>query len=555
MNINQIQTSPLFEKGKSIFLENPKKIIFVILVIIFAFFFFNNSSTAVKVGHLEKGNLQEIVSVSGTITPSQESSMAFEKAGRIEKINVKVGDKVYTGQVLSSLSGGVDYAGVLSAQAQLEVAQANLQDAQNGPSQTDIAVKQTNVDSAVTNLNTDYGSVSDTVRSINTTITDILGNQISNIFTYSTSFYKLSFNSCNQSLQAKIENSRFSFDNKLKALSDIVNSNLVLDNSLPQEQKDTKIDSIANQVYSTVVLLSSNLDDLNSLLTLPCSISDSSLNGYRNSVSMARNSITGLLSNINSLKSKIDIDRNTLSSAKSSLAQLKAGSTDERIKSLKAQVEQANANLISAKAANSKNSIVAPFDGVVTAVNINLGEISSPNSPAINLISSNNLELKVKLAETDLVKVKVGDKANINLDTYGDSVVFAGVVGQVDPAATVQGNSSTYYAKIEFNTSDDRVRSGMNGSADIITQEKDNVDYISPVYLKVEGVTNKVKVIKNISLLDDTSSSDTDSNIEWKNIEIGIRDNSGKVEVLSGLTDKDNLYPIGTEILTATSTK
>ncbi|MEI6352383.1 MAG: efflux RND transporter periplasmic adaptor subunit [Candidatus Nomurabacteria bacterium] len=555
MNINQIQTSSFFEKVKTVFLENPKKLIFLILVIIFAFFFFNNNSTAISIGHLEKGNLQEVVSVSGTITPSQESSMAFEKAGRIEKINVKVGDKVVVGQVLSSLSGGVDYAGVLSAQAQLEVAQANLQDAQNGPSQTDVAVKQTNVDSATTNLNTDYNSVSDTVRSINTTVTDILGNQISNIFTYSSSFYKLNFNSCDQSSQSKIENGRFALDSKVTSLSGLVNSSLLIDNSLSQTEKDAKIDNIANQVYSTVIAVSTNLDDLNRLLTLPCSISDSSLEKYRNSVSVARNSITGLLSNINSLKSKIDTDRNTLSSAKSSLDQLKAGSTDERIKSLKAQVEQANANLISAKASNSKNSIVAPFDGVVTAININLGEISSPNSPAINLISSNNLELKVKLAETDLVKVKVGDKANINLDTYGDSVAFPGVVGQVDPAATVEGNASTYYAKIEFSTADDRIRSGMNGSADIITQEKDNVDYISPNYLKVEGIINKVKVIKDIKLLDDTSSGDTDSNIEWKNIEIGIRDNSGKVEVLSGLTDKDNLYPIGIEVLTATSTK
>ena len=535
--------------------DNPKKVIFLLAVLVFGVFFFRNVDIKTEVGHLEKGNLEEIVSVSGTVAPNQESSLAFEKAGRIQSINVKVGDKVSASQVLASLSGNTDYAGVLNAQAQLESAEANLQDAKNGPSKADIAVKQAAVDAAKANLNEDYSSISDTIRSVNTSLTDILGNQIGSIFTLPSSFYKLSFNSCNQPLQSQIESERTQLENKILLLNNL-SQNFSISTISVQSEIDSKIDEAGAQVYSTTISVSNTLDNLNKLLTLSCSMTDSSLDKYRLSVSSARNSISNTISSINSLKSKLITDRNALSSANSLLEQTKAGSTPEKIKALQAIVDQAKANLISSQSVNQKNFITAPFEGTITAVNINLGEISSPNTPAIKIISSNNLELKIKLSEVDLVKVKVGNKAKVYLDTYGDSVVFSGVVSQVDPAATKDGNVSTYYAKIDFTSGDERIRSGMNGSADIITAEKENVNYIYANYLKVDGVNSLVKVIKNIKQLKNTSVRDDDKNIEIRNVQIGIRSSDGKIEIISGLSEGENLFPIGSEILSnSTSSK
>ena len=158
-----------------------------------------------------------------------------------------------------------------------------------------------------------------------------------------------------------------------------------------QADIDSQIDVAGDQVYNTTILVSNILDDLNKLLTSSCSLSDASLDKYRPLISSARSSISSTISNINTLKSKLTTDRNALSSANSIMAQLKAGSTPERIKSLQALVDQANANLVSAQSNNAKNSIVAPFSGTITAVNMNLGEISSPNTTAIKIISSKNL--------------------------------------------------------------------------------------------------------------------------------------------------------------------
>jgi RND family efflux transporter MFP subunit len=534
--------------------ENPKKTIFVSIVFIFGIFFFRNSDTKIEIGRLETDNMEEIVSVSGSVVPNQESSLAFEKSGRIQNINVKVGEKVYAGQVLASISGNTDYAGVLNAKAQLDAAEANLQDAKNGPSRTDLAVRQASVDAAQASINSDYSAISDTIRSINTDLTDILGNQIGNFFSQTSSSYRLSFNSCNQSLQSQIERDRWILDSKIKSLSEL-SSSFSLSSLGAETDIDSYVDQMGVEVYETTVSVSNMLDDIHKLITSSCSLAETTLDKHRVSISSARSSISKAISNINTLKSKIISDRNALSSANSLLAQTKAGNTPEKIKSLEALVGQARAGLVSAESINTRNFIIAPFDGTITAVNINLGEISSPNIPAIKVISLNDLELKIKLSEADLVKVKAGNKAKVYLDTYGDSVVFSGVVSEVDPAPTNEGNISTYYAKIDFTNMDERIRSGMNGSADIVTTKKDNANFILAKYLRVDGTSTTVKVIKDINKLKKTSSDNNDSNIEIKNVELGIRSSDGKIEILSGLNKEDSLYPIGSEIFSSSSSK
>jgi multidrug efflux pump subunit AcrA (membrane-fusion protein) len=222
---------------------------------------------------------------------------------------------------------------------------------------------------------------------------------------------------------------------------------------------------------------------------------------------------------------------------------------------LSAQVESARASLLSAESNNNKNYLIAPFSGVVTEVNLNLGEISSPNIPAIKMISDGNFEIKAKLTEIDVVKVKTGNTVKITLDTYGDSVEFDGVVSQVDPAATTVNGVSNYYAKINFLNNDPRIKSGMNASAEINTNTKENTNYVSNKFVLIKNGVATVKVIKDISKIKKTTTSDTDPNIEIRKIDIGIRGADGEIEVLSGITSSDKLFGVGIEILTATSTK
>ena len=90
----------------------------------------------------------------------------------------------------------------------------------------------------------------------------------------------------------------------------------------------------------------------------------------------------------------------------------------------------------------------------------------------------------------------------------------------------------------------------MNATAEIVTDRKENTNYISNKFVLIKKGEAFVKVVKDLDKLNNTSTDDNDSNIEVKNITIGIRGRNGEIEILSGLSKEDSLFPIGTEVLT-----
>lgn len=422
----------------------------------------------------------------------------------------------------------------------------------NGPSESDLRLKEDTVSAAKTNLSNANLAVQDTLRSVNASLNDLVRNKLGSFFTNSSGFYRLNYNGCDQNFSSQIELERKSIDKNISDLSTL-STNFVL--TQDDNTDNQNIDQAQNLASLSAKNVSNLIDDISSLLTYPCAISDTSLDSQRSVISSIKSTISTTISSINTSKTQITNYRNAYSSSLLSLNQLKAGASSERIKSLSAQVESARASLLSAESNNNKNYLIAPFSGVVTEVNLNLGEISSPNIPAIKMISDGNFEIKAKLTEIDVVKVKTGNTVKITLDTYGDGVEFAGVVSQVDPAATTINGVSNYYAKINFLNNDPRIKSGMNASAEINTNTKENTNYVSNKFVLIKNGIATVKVIKDISKIKKTTTSDTDPNIEIRKIDIGIRGADGEIEVLSGITSSDKLFGVGTEILTATSTK
>ena len=81
----------------------------------------------------------------------------------------------------------------------------------------------------------------------------------------------------------------------------------------------------------------------------------------------------------------------TVAQAEATLADLTEGPTAEEIRSAEAEVAQAELVLAAAEEALADAAITAPFNGVVTAVYISIGEIAS--GPVVELVDSSSLEL------------------------------------------------------------------------------------------------------------------------------------------------------------------
>ena len=72
--------------------------------------------------------------------------------------------------------------------------------------------------------------------------------------------------------------------------------------------------------------------------------------------------------------------------------------------------------------------ITAPVDGVVLSKNIEAGEYVSPGTPVVTIGDLNQVWLKAYIAETDLGRVKLGQKVKVTTDTYPNKA-YEGTIG------------------------------------------------------------------------------------------------------------------------------
>jgi len=101
---------------------------------------------------------------------------------------------------------------------------------------------------------------------------------------------------------------------------------------------------------------------------------------------------------------------------------------------LPAQLAQARANLALAESAYGDTLIKAPISGLVTARNVNPGEMASTMTPVISLANLDKVEVKATVGENLINQLKQGQKVQVKISAVSDKP-FTGIVTNIAPAA------------------------------------------------------------------------------------------------------------------------
>jgi RND family efflux transporter MFP subunit len=123
------------------------------------------------------------------------------------------------------------------------------------------------------------------------------------------------------------------------------------------------------------------------------------------------------------------------------------------------QLKQAQANLADAVTQLGYTKIIAPISGTVESVTTQEGETvaSSFTAPTfVTLLDLSRLEVWAYVDETDIGRIRVGQKATFTVDTYGD-YPFPGQVTAIYPQAQIRSNVVDYIAVIRFTRPRDRI--------------------------------------------------------------------------------------------------
>ncbi len=159
-------------------------------------------------------------------------------------------------------------------------------------------------------------------------------------------------------------------------------------------------------------------------------------------------------------------------------------SSEGSYQAAQAQVANTQAQLKVQKDQLSKTTIYSPMDGVVSQLNVQLGDrvLGSFYSQGTNLMTVSDLKSMlavVDVDENDVVLLSVGDTARIKIDAFGTKV-FRGLVYQIGNTAISTGTGTqeqvvNFEVKLKFIDFDPGFKPGMSCNADIETKTLHNV--------------------------------------------------------------------------------
>lgn len=496
--------------------------LFIMVTFIVFYFIFSTPKATGETITVTLGPLKQYVKVSGQVASSKDANLSFQTVGTVAFVGVKIGDSVPQGKVLATLSGGDAQVALLQAKANLSNAEAVLAQLEQGPRKEELAIKEQYVDNAKSSLEQAYAALPDAIQNVDAVTADVVKNKFSPLFSFSNGTYQIAFSSCDQRLQGEIETRRNLLEDSLAEFQK--RSSVISTLSSVQN-----IDATFELAYRSAIATNELVNALSGLLLASCSTNNSSLDAYRVTLSTVKTTMTALFSDITAKRSALIVAKNTFSQVSRDLELTKAGNDPYKIKAQAAVVAQAEAQVASAQSGLAKTMIVAPFSGVISNIDLSLGETVSAGKTVVSMLATEGYEVEAKVPEVDIVKIKVGAPVDVTLDAYGKDIIFPATITRINPTATTEGTVPVYKVIVTFTGKDDRIKQGMTANVQIVTETKSKVVIVPARFVKV--VTSEKGTVTILN----------QGKEELREVGLGIRGADGLIEITSGLIGGEEL--------------
>jgi HlyD family secretion protein len=258
----------------------------------------------------------------------------------------------------------------------------------------------------------------------------------------------------------------------------------------------------------------------------------------------------------------------------------------ENVKAAEFNVISAQASLKEANDNLTKTSVYAPVSGTISILNVEKGErvvgtSQFSGTEMMRIADLNEMEVNVSVNENDIVRVKIGDTANVDVDAYLNRK-FKGIVTEISNSANnitatttsidqvtnfdvkiriLRESYTDLLSKTDTNTSP--FRPGMSATVDIQTKRVVNV-----IAIQIQAITSREDTVSkkdNVSVAKKDQNTDynkqttlnnsikekeggteefvflyVDGVVKKQKVKTGIQDNT-YIEILEGLTEKQEV--------------
>jgi multidrug efflux pump subunit AcrA (membrane-fusion protein) len=423
-------------------------------------------AAAADITRVGRGDVQITVNATGPLEANQNVVLSFPMSGKVATINVAQGDYVRKGQTIATLDTQTVTDNLLVAQARLAAQQVALAQLTEKPRQVDIDVAQAVLAQAKTSLSSAQHSGADA-----TTL---------------------------QIDQLNVANAK---------------------NSLYQAQLAR--DAVNNQKQQ----LQSNPRSAQAAANLPSDNQENAnINAADYSVQIAQNQLQidqGKGANVGSVASA----QAQVTSAQVALDNLLKGPDPNDVAKAQAQLEAAQAAVDAAKTALTQATLIAPFDGLVAQLSLNVGE-QAPDG-AVVFQDASSYYVDVPVTENDISSIQVGQPVTLVFDSL-PGVTVNGKVIQVGQTGSKTSGVVTYTVRVQVSPEGKRLLPAMTATASIITSQAQNVVRVPNRFIQLDRATGKTYAYVQ----------QADGSSKQVQVTLGLR-NDTYSEVKSGLSAGD----------------
>lgn len=170
--------------------------------------------------------------------------------------------------------------------------------------------------------------------------------------------------------------------------------------------------------------------------------------------------------------------------------------------------------------------ITAPIDGVITVLNINVGDSASTSDTAAEVTNYDKMKVQIKIDEDNISALDNGTKVTVSVDALNKT--YKGTIENMSKKATVSNNVSYFTADVTFDADDD-IRSGLSAEVKYLLNGVENVVSVSMSALNY-NTDNTAYVLVGGNA----------SNAQQRNVTLGIS-NGTYVEIKDGLAEGETV--------------
>jgi HlyD family secretion protein len=513
------------------------------------------------------GDLSSQASASGQLLPQRQARLVLPIAGMVEAITVEVGDTVKQGDLLVQLEADALRSAVASAEQVLAIQEATLAEALKGPRDKELAAARAAVEGAQVQLDELLaGAGGDELAAAQASLeaamaseqtAEIQREQLLNGATTAEIAAAQTQLAQAEAQQKAAQDAHdlsmtcvtlYCFTVTWKSGSQEVcgpdegslripdppreSDPLVSVSEVTQKEHCPTLGPIEEQARANLIAADLAVDAAQQQLDLLLAGPDASqLEIADANVSAAESQVNAAWAQLNLLRGgsnpgQIALARSQLAQAEANLELLELGASEERIAILRAQVEQARIGRQEARDNLDKAVLLAPFDGVVTAVFVTAGEYAT--GPAVELMDPGSLEVVLNVDEVDIGGLSVGQEARVVLEAWPNQPLTGRVVS-IAPKSTV-AEVVTFQVNMRLETKDVPVRAGMTANAELVTASREEVVLVPNLAIIADRQNSRFYVLK----------LGNNGTVEQVEVTIGIKD-SRYTEIKGGLAEGEKL--------------